>query len=462
MKVSELKQIIENIVSQEVRKTITEEATGKKEVYHIKCEGIPLATFESEQEANDALPDYKDKHKDGELIIEKGVYENHEDMMNKLDEMNDQLEETNDMENTQPMEGNEFSGALKAAKDAGEKTFSVDGKQYDVEECWSKQMEEELVGGQKKLDKNHNGKIDGQDFKIMKGQQDEEECDECGSSYMEEDEEGGDDFEEMLRGRRRKHSYVDNDEETPDEMGEEKKCCEKCGKEVCECGGGMYESKKKTLRLTETELTNLIAKMVSESVPGLTVTKKSFDDSGKENKANLSDVEKKISKSLKFDGNDNPEFPKAIGKGEKVARKNTPEQEDEIKKNFAGLENLDYDIEPSEQFKKRLKMAIEGDRLMGNAATTEKTNVIPSNGSKLGEMTKDVDGNSIPTPETAKKIEKQVKDRQKDKDNRELYPKQKVPVTHGKVNESKDEKLVILESEIMKMKNIFGYNKKTQ
>jgi hypothetical protein len=28
----------------------------------------------------------------------------------------------------------------------------------------------ELKGGQKKLDKNHNGKIDGQDFKIMKGQ----------------------------------------------------------------------------------------------------------------------------------------------------------------------------------------------------------------------------------------------------------------------------------------------------
>jgi hypothetical protein len=455
MKVSELKQIIENIVSQEVKKTIMEEATGKKEVYHIKCEGIPLATFESEKEANDALPDYKEKHKGGELIIEKGVYENHDDMMSKLDEMNDQLEETNDMKNTemQPEEGNEFTGALKKAKDSGKDSFEVDGKEYDVKEG---------------------------------------ECDECGNSYMEEDK---DMFENILRGKR-KHSYVAED-----------KVCEKCGKEVCECGemmedakdgdpqythveedmtenkkvcnecGGilneegmcnecgtmMYESKKKkTLRLTETELTNLIAKMVSESVPGLTVTKKSFDDSGKENKANLSAVEKKIANSMKFDGNDNPEFPKAIGKGEKVARKNTPEQEDEIKKNFAGLENLDYDIEPSEQFKKRLKMAIEGDRLMGNAPTTEKTNIIPSNGSKLGEMPKDVDGNSIPTPETAKKIEKQVKDRQKDKDNRELYPKQKVPVTSNKVNESKDEKSVILENEIMKMKNILGYNKKTQ
>ena len=459
MKVSELTTIIENIVSNEIRKTIMEENNGKKEVYHIKCEGIPLATFESEEEANDALPDYKAKHKDGELIIEKGVYENHDDMMDKLDEMNDQLEETENMENTQPMEGNEFSGALKAAKDAGEKTFSVDGKQYDVEECWSKQMEEELVGGQKKLDKNHNGEIDGQDFKIIKGQDSsEEECDECGGSYMEEEEEGGDDdFENMLRGRRKKHSYVDKGEETPDEMGEEKKSCEKCGKEICECGGGMYESKKKTVRLTESELIKLISKMVSESIPGLQAAEKSHLESGKENKAHLADVETKMKKLASFDGNDNPEFPKAIGKGEKVARKNTPEQEEEIAKNYAGLENLEYDIEPSEQFKKRLKMAIEGDTLMGNGKVTEPASIKPSNGAEKGNEAKEKEGNHIQTPETAKKIEKQVKDREEDKKNRVLYSKEKVPVSESKVNFSS-----VLEDEIKKMKNITEYNKKTQ
>jgi hypothetical protein len=414
MKVSELKQIVENIVIDEVRKTIMEESNSKKEVYHIKCEGIPLATFESEEEANDALPDYKEKHKDGELIIEKGVYENHNDMMDKLDEMNDQLEETNDMKNTemQPEEGNAFGGALAAAKLKGDKEFKVGDKEYDVKE--------------------------------------EEDCEECGGSYMEEEEEGGDDFEEMLRGRRRKHSYVDNGEETPDEMGEEKKCCEKCGKELCECGG-MYESKKKTLRLKESELANLIVKMVNESVPGLDAAKKSHTESGKENKANLAAVEKKIAGLLKFDGNDNPEFPKAIGKGEKVARKNTPNQEDEIKKNFAGLENLDYDVEPDEKFKKRLKMAIEGDVTMGNAPTTEPAKIKPSNGADKGEDSKDKDGNSIPTPETAKGIQKQVKDRQKDKDNRELYNKQAVPVKSKSINE-----------EVEKMKKMFKYNEKTQ
>jgi hypothetical protein len=415
MKVSELKQIVENIVLDEVRKTIMEESNSKKEVYHIKCEGIPLATFESEQEANDALPDYKDKHKDGELIIEKGVYENHNDMMDKLDEMNDQLEETDNMENTemQPEEGNAFGGALAAAKLKGDKEFKVGDKEYDVKE--------------------------------------EEDCEECGGSYMEEEEEGRDDFEEMLRGRRKKHSYVDNGEETPDEMGEEKKCCEKCGKEMCECGG-MYESKKKTLRLKESELANLIVKMVNESVPGLDAAKKAHTESGKENKANLAAVEKKIAGLLKFDGNDNPKFPKAIGKGEKVARKNTPNQEDEIKKNFAGLENLDYDVEPDEKFKKRLKMAIEGDVTMGNAPTTEPAKIKPSNGADKGEDSKDKDGNSIPTPETAKGIQKQVKDRQKDKDNRELYNiRSDIKTTKKSINE-----------EVEKMKKMFKYNEKTQ
>ena len=441
MKVTDLKQIIENIITGEVRKTIMEEATGKKEVYHIKCEGIPLATFDTEEEANEALPDYKDTHKDGELIIEKGTYDSDEDMLDKLDEMNDQLEETNDMENTekQPMEGNEFSGALKAAREAGEETFTVDGKEYDVEECWSKQMEEE------EMEEEEMGS-----------------CSECGGSYMEEEEEegGDDDFEEMLRGRR-KHSYIDKGEETPDEMGEEKKCCEKCGKEVCECGSGMYESKKKTVRLTESELTKLIAKMVSESVPGLEAANKSHKESGKENSDYLASVDKKMKDYLSFDGNDNPEFPHPIGKGEKVARKNTPAEEETIEDN-RGRNPLDltYDMEPSTQFKDRLKKAIDGHSTMGNAPTTTKPSIKPSNGADKGEEAKDKDGNVIATPETGKKFEKESKRRIEIKKKEPRYNKEAQP-TKG-VNESENVKSKVIVEEIEKMKNLFSYNKKTQ
>lgn len=421
MKVSELRQIIENIVTDEIKKTIISESeVGNKEVYHIKCEGVPLGTYQSQEDAENDMEKFKKENPGKELIIEKGVYESHDDMLDKMDEMNDQLEETDNMENTEKMEGNEFSGALKAAKDAGEKSFSVGGKEYDVEECWSKQMEEELVGGQKKLDKNHNGKIDGQDFKILKGQksdtkEEEEECDECGNSEMKEG------------------------------------TCEKCGKEMCECGSMMNESKKKkTLRLKESELVALIGRMVNESIPGLDAAKKAHVESGKENKQNLSDVEKKISNSMSFDGNDNPEFPKAIGKGEKVARQNTKEQDEEVAKNFAGLQNLDYDIEPSQQFKDRLKKSIEGHTTTGNAPTTEKPSIKPSNGAEKGKDAEEKSGNTIKT-DTPKKLEKQAADRKVDKDNRELYPKQSVPVKTKNINE-----------EVEKMKKMFNYNEKTQ
>ena len=150
MKVSDLKNLIEGMLTQEVRTRILAESEGnKKDFYHIKCEGVPLATFESEKEAQDALPDYKAKHK-GELIIEKGEYESHDDMMNKLDEMNDQLEETDTMEDNQSNEGNAFSGALAKAKEQGDNEFEVDGNEYDVNEdecieCGGMGMEEESM-----------------------------------------------------------------------------------------------------------------------------------------------------------------------------------------------------------------------------------------------------------------------------------------------------------------------------
>ena len=404
MKVSEIKQLIESIVTDEVRKTIMEEAEGNKEVYHIKCEGIPLGTYNSQEEAENDMDKFKEMHPGKELIIEKGVYESHHDMLDKLDEMNDQLEETDNMENTemQPEEGNAFSGALAAAKLKGDDEFKVGDKEYDVKE--------------------------------------EEECEECGGSYMEEEEEGGDDFEEMLRGRRKKHSYVDNGEETPDEMGEEKKCCEKCGKEMCECGGGgMYESKKKTIRLSETELTKMITQMVSESIPGLDAAKKAHTESGKENKANLDAVEKKIAGMLKFDGNDNPEFPKAIGKGEKVARENSEEENEFVEDTRGGTPlDLDYDSEPSKQFKDRLKKALEGDATTGNSQ--EYANVIKSD---LG-----------------KNLAKQAERKEKKEDKQPMYNKDAQPIKS--VNESTFKMSEVLEEEIKKMKDIVNYNKKTQ
>ena len=67
----------------------------------------------------------------------------------------------------EPDEGNLFTKALKDARDKGEKTFTVSGKTYDVKT-------EKLDGGQKKLDKDKDGDIDGKDFALLRKAKKEE------------------------------------------------------------------------------------------------------------------------------------------------------------------------------------------------------------------------------------------------------------------------------------------------
>jgi hypothetical protein len=461
MKLSEINRIVNDTISEEVRKTIIQESMSK-EVYHIKCNGEPIATFDTEEEANEALPDYKAKSK-GELIIEKGVYESHGDMIDKLDQMGEELEEkeNKNMENQEP-------------------------------------IDEKLVGKQKNIDKNDNGKIDAEDFKLLN--KEEEECVECSSEMNEEDYniedvnsiwekyseaafeyhsdtlfsdeyefanniishisqdaidngdidvEDSDDLEDDLKNVygddiMERYEDTDDEDEDEDELYESPQECSECGGQmeegVCnECSGKMMESKKKVLRLSETEMVNIIKKIVKESVPGLEVTKKAQSQSKKDNEDNAKEVAQKITKATNFSGNDNPEFPKPIGKGEKVARKNTPEQEEEIEDNRGGgLEDLTYDMEPSQQFKDRVKKSLSGDVTTGNSQ--EYANVIKSD---LG-----------------KQIADKVERKQKARKEMTMYNKDVQPVKM--VKESTTNFKNVLEEEIKKMKNIAGYDKKTQ
>ena len=419
MKIRNINNIIENTIYNQVKNIIMEEVEkGNKEVYHIKCEGEPIATFETENDANEELPKYKKSHPGKELIIEKGIYESHSDMIEKLDKMGEELEEKENlnMKNQEPTEGNSFIEAVLRAKENGDETFNHGGKTHDVKECW-KQLEEEEGIDEEGIDEETECYECGQKEKSM--YEDEGMCSECGGELNEEG------------------------------------SCDECS------GLMMQETKRKKIRLKESELINLIGKMVTEAmkgepglpgIPGVTVTKMAQNSSKKENDSYISSVEKKMKDYLSFDGNDNPEFPKQIGKGEKMSFNNTSDQDEEVEKNFAGLQNLDYDIEPSERFKKRLKMAIEGDSTMGNAPTTKKASIKPSNGADKGKEGKEKSGTSIETPETAKRMEKQIKNRSEDKKNRTLYSKEKVPVnTKNSINE-----------EIEKMKKFIDYNKRTQ
>jgi hypothetical protein len=323
--------------------------------------------------------------------------------------MGEELEETENMKKFETKEGNAFTGAMTKAKESGEETFTVDGKEYDVKE--------ELKGGQKKLDKNHNGKIDGQDFKILRGQkqdtkEEEEECYECGSNSMNE--------------------MMDTCNECGGMMNEEGMCTE--------CSSTMMESNKSTLRLTESDLIKLIGKMVNEAaVPGVETQKKIRSASGKENDANLNDVKKKIKGQLEIPGGNNPEFPESNKKGDKVVVNNN-EKDDQFVSNFRGgtLLDLDYDNEPSEQFKERLKKALNGDTTMGNSH--DAGNVIATN--------------------TGKKLADRAKKKEEEQEKAPMYQKDPAPV--NQVNESNNLKTNLINEEIEKMKKIFGYNKKTQ
>jgi hypothetical protein len=415
MKVEELNAIMESIVFDEIKKSILKESTGgMMEKYHVTCEGEPVVTCDTQEEAEEHVDKLAKEHPGKQFIIEKANYESHGDMIEKLDKMGEDLEET---------ENNDMKEELKGGQKKIDKNHNgkIDAEDFEILRGNKKDTKEELIGGQKKLDKNDNGEIDAEDFKILRGQkqdtkEEEEECDECGSGYMEE------------------------------EINEMSQTCNECGgmmneEGMCtECSGNMMESKKKTLRLTESELVALISKMVSEAaVPGIETQKKVRTASGKENDANLNDVKKKIKGQLEIPGGSNPEFPEANKKGEKVVV-NNDEKEDEFVSNFRGgtLLDLDYDSEPSEEFKARLKKALDGDTTMGNSH--DAGNVIPTN--------------------TGKKLADRANKKEKEQEKAPMYEKDPAPTKE--VNESEVLKTNLINEEIEKMKKMYGYNKKTQ
>ena len=84
-----------------------------------------------------------------------------EKQLKKMEKKHTKQEET---------EGNAFTKKLKDTP-KGEK-FKMGNKEYtdnsSLEEMIHSELEEKLYGGQKKLDKNHNGRIDSEDFKMLR------------------------------------------------------------------------------------------------------------------------------------------------------------------------------------------------------------------------------------------------------------------------------------------------------
>ena len=381
-----IQNIIDRSVYNQVKRTIINENKHKQGTFHITCEGDLIDTFNTEEEAKSYLNIYKKDHPEKEFIIEKTTYGSYSEMIDRMENIKEN-KETKILKKNQ-REVRSIAEATLEAKERGLKEFKIGNEIYDVKKTWKLLSEEEMENCEEC------------------GQTEEGSCNECGG---------------MLN-----------------EYGE----CDECGDTSEE--NVVMESKKTKLRLNEDQLVNLINKivkktMVNESVPGIEVTKRAQKTSGSDSKSHMSDVAKKMKKTLSFDGNDNPEFPKQIGKGEKVAHRNTKEEEETIEDyRGGGLEDLDYGYEPSDKFKDRLKKSLKGHSTMGNSH--DSPNVMKSD---LGEK-------------ILKKIDRKAK-----KVGKETVASWgtaiKEPIV---VKENKNS--VVLNKEMNRMKQMFKYNKKTQ
>lgn len=94
---------------------------------------------------------FEDEKGNDIMLSKKGV-------LNKIKNVDKEMKK----ENEEFTEGNAFTKKLKDTKKGGE--FKIGNKTY----IDKSELEEKLYGGQKKLDKNNNNKIDSEDFKMLR------------------------------------------------------------------------------------------------------------------------------------------------------------------------------------------------------------------------------------------------------------------------------------------------------
>jgi len=239
--------------------------------------------------------------------------------------------------------------------------------------------------------------------------------------------------------------------------------------------GGKVLPVKESVQLSETELIDLIEKIVKEQasqkpkgniatkVPkGLEVTDNVLKQDKKENDDNLAAVGKKMNEYLK-DGSKgkydpNPKgFPVGNGQIEKMDKKAYQADSDveEYIEDFAyggGMENLDYDeIKPNEEW---MEKTLEGSSKTGNSS--EYANAVETELGKKINAKRKKNMFSNEKKNSYKRVDQPTSGSNKnkvEKDSDKLFAKLES-------TEDKGHKLVV--EQIDKMKKLFSYNEKTQ
>jgi hypothetical protein len=341
------------------------------------------------------------------------------------------------------------------------KMFGPEDERYQ-EKCLGMEMNmnERLRGNQKKIDKNKNNKIDAEDFRMLrKGGETDEQWQALAADMAVA-------AAPSVATWALDKAFGESNESKkkfPDLSGDGKVT----RKDVL-MGRGV--KLKKSLKLSESEMIDLIEKIVLEDKvksniknltepKGLTTYKRAFKGSGKENDDYIKSVAKKMKEYLKDgskgDYETNPKhFPKGNGQLEKMKKTayEVSKEGEEFLDGYMrpGMENLDYDeMHPNEDC---MKDNIEGSSRTGNNpewANAEET-------------------------ELGAKLNKKRKENKYAKAKRAAYNKSPQPVISDKPGQESGKGLHIkaestevktdkkLNEEFEKMKSLISYDRKTQ
>lgn len=300
-----------------------------------------------------------------------------------------------------------------------EMTETLKGNKKVLDKNKNKRNDNEDLKGRKVLDKNKNGKIDAEDFELLR-------------------------------------KGVKNES-----------ACPKCGMKDCKCNH--KKTTKESIKLTESEMVNLIEKIILEqktqnnisfgTSKGSDKYKQVHGKSGKENEDSLKATAKKMREYTKPGSNgeytENPtDFPKNNGQLQKMAAKKytmSPAGE-EFVNDFVhtGQADIEYqEIHPDKQW---MKDTIEGSSRTGNSSDY---------------------ANAVKTDVNSKQNKKREEGKL-NKAKRMAYNKSKQPVVMDETGENtgkginiklesmNDKTKTQLNEEFNKINSLMNYNRKTQ
>ena len=367
-------------------------------------------------------------------------------------------------------------------------------EEIEEDECvecgdtYETEIDEKLYGKQSNIDKNKNGKIDKEDFKMLrkegvvtekwKGDVEVEKTGEHTKKTIEEIN------SEIKKLKEKSKKYQEDGKKVPMKLREKLSELYFAKRAKKDDWSGKVKVKESKVYFTEDELVDIIESIVIEEqkknkkeVSAQNTLKSSLSKSKTENDDNLKSVAKKMKDYLKDASKgkyeENPtNFPESNydleNRKEKIKKYTPSDAVDEYIDAFSypGMTNLVYDeIKPNEE---RIEKYLKGDSTTGNAVVDKDGkplgNVVPSEvGEKFLKNYKDNLYGQEQMTASYKRVPQPVDTAGEDTESGTLKTKKGKKTAQDVLNaveESVENKKVI--SEMNKMKNLMGYKDKTQ